>query len=522
MKLRIRVLKRSGRVELEGEEPTLGDLQVKITESLPSFGYNSDTKFSITLNGKDALTDDTQILSSYGIVSGDLICVVLSESVAASAPVPKPEPNQCDSVPQPTSHPSPPPSGCCGNSETEPSASEEHDGTETEQEPPTATSKSPVEQDSGIVADATDMEEQVGAYPDEPMLCSEAVDGEVPHSLETLFYSAACSSADDALVVVLHLLMLETGYLSKDTEMKAVAMPGKWKDAGFYKLCYTHPLCEDGSVTVACIPMGKFLVVNATLTMNNEVKSVKRLQLCSNSYICIEEQDVSDIYKDLQKLSRMFKDQLGYPLLTSARQALNLPDVFGLVVLPLEVKLRILRLLDVRSVVSLSLVCRDLHVATNDQFLWRFKYLRDFRDPISRPRDTDWKELYKVKYKQKKEALRWRHPAFLPAPIHPVPFHPGPFYPNPFPPTNPFYIPGIIGGEYDIRPQLPYASDSFNPLLPNSGQMPGRLPPLRPHFDPTAPFPDPNLTGPRRAGPNDRFSARPSRGMPIDIKRGFI
>lgn len=59
--------------------------------------------------------------------------------------------------------------------------------------------------------------------------------------------------------------------------------------------------------------------------------------------------------------------------------ALNLPDVFGLVVLPLELKLRIFRLLDVRSVLSLSAVCRDLFTASNDPLLWRFLYLRDFR-----------------------------------------------------------------------------------------------------------------------------------------------
>lgn len=59
--------------------------------------------------------------------------------------------------------------------------------------------------------------------------------------------------------------------------------------------------------------------------------------------------------------------------------ALNLPDVFGLVVLPLELKLRIFRLLDVRSVLSLSAVCRDLLIASNDQLLWRCLYLRDFR-----------------------------------------------------------------------------------------------------------------------------------------------
>lgn len=59
-----------------------------------------------------------------------------------------------------------------------------------------------------------------------------------------------------------------------------------------------------------------------------------------------------------------------------------MPDVFGLVVLPLELKLRIFRLLDVRSLISLSAVCRDLYAASNDQLLWRFMYLRDFRGNV--------------------------------------------------------------------------------------------------------------------------------------------
>lgn len=56
--------------------------------------------------------------------------------------------------------------------------------------------------------------------------------------------------------------------------------------------------------------------------------------------------------------------------------------MFGLVVLPLELKLRIFRLLDVRSLISLSAVCRDLYTASNDQLLWRFMYLRDFRGNV--------------------------------------------------------------------------------------------------------------------------------------------
>lgn len=41
---------------------------------------SSDTTFSITLNGKDALTEDQKTLASYGIVYGDLICLLLEEA----------------------------------------------------------------------------------------------------------------------------------------------------------------------------------------------------------------------------------------------------------------------------------------------------------------------------------------------------------------------------------------------------------------------------------------------------------
>lgn len=43
---------------------------------------SSDTEFSITLNSKDALTEDEKTLASYGIVPGDLICLLLEEKDA--------------------------------------------------------------------------------------------------------------------------------------------------------------------------------------------------------------------------------------------------------------------------------------------------------------------------------------------------------------------------------------------------------------------------------------------------------
>ncbi|XP_055430730.1 F-box only protein 7 isoform X2 [Bubalus kerabau] len=373
------------------------------------------------------------------------------------------------------------------------------------------------------VPDVVDVEEGTGFYLAEPMLCSESVEGQVPHSLEILYQSADCSNPCDALIVSIHLLMLESGYIPQGTEAKAASMPENWRLGGVYQLQYTHPLCEAGSAVLTCVPLGSLIVINATLKINSEVRSVKRLQLLPESFICKEEsgENVAMIYKDLQKLSRLFKDQLVYPLLAFTRQALNLPDVFGLVVLPLELKLRIFRLLDVRSVLSLSAVCRDLCITSNDQLLWRCLYLRDFRDGSIRGRDTDWKELYKKRYKQRKEAQRGRHVMFLPSSPHPIPFYPSPLHPRPFPPSS-LLPPGIIGGEYDQRLTLPYVGDPINSLIPGPGETPSQFPPLRPRFDPVGPLPGPNPILPGRGGPSDRFPLRPSRGWPTDSRLPFM
>lgn len=46
--------------------------------------FSSDAEFSLSLNGSEPLSDSGQTLSSCGIVSGDLICVMLPESLSAA------------------------------------------------------------------------------------------------------------------------------------------------------------------------------------------------------------------------------------------------------------------------------------------------------------------------------------------------------------------------------------------------------------------------------------------------------
>ncbi|XP_069870524.1 F-box only protein 7 isoform X2 [Dipodomys merriami] len=491
MRLRVRLQKRTGPLEVPEAEPTLGQLRAHLSRALlPTWGYSSDTRFAITLNNKDALTGDEETLASYGIVSGDLICLILEDAM----PAPN-LPSSTDSEHSSLQNNDQPSLATATNQASIPAEqrSDLFQGPAAQSDVWKDDSMSGPSQhlEAESIQDAMDMDEGSGFSSSEPMLCSEAGEGQVPHSLETLYQSADCHSASDALIVLVHLLMLESGYKPQGTEAKAVSMPEKWKSS-------------------------------ATLKISSEIKSVKRLQLLPESFVCTEEpgENAAEVYKDLQKLSRLFKDQLVYPLLAFTRQALNLPDVFGLLVLPLELKLRIFRLLDVRSVLSLSAVCRDLLIASNDPLLWRCLYLRDFPESTNRAGDTDWKELYRKRHKQRKEAQRGRH-MFLTTPSHPIPFYPSPLHPMPFHPSS-LLPPGIIGGEYDERPTLPFGGNPINSLIPGPGQTPGQFPPLRPRFDPVGPLPGPNPILPGRGGPTDRFPSRASRGRSTDSRLPFM
>ncbi|XP_018109880.1 uncharacterized protein LOC495987 isoform X2 [Xenopus laevis] len=496
MKLRVRVRKQTTRLDLEAEQPTLGDVRSKLSSvTLPALGYSAETDFTITLNGKDALTGDQTTLESAGIISGDLIILLLPDSpIPSPPPAPERRDPRCP-LEDPTQH--------CSTALKRPKGHVNNDGAKAQTEAAEETSPS--------MEDIT-MEDETPGPAWEVMLCSEAVDGKIPHSLEVLYQTASCSSASDAFIVVIHLLMLETGYLQKGAESKALCMPQDWRSGGAYRLHYTHPLCAQVSATLACLPMGKLVIINATMKINDEMKSVRKLQLSTNSYISYPEKDndFASVYKDLQKLSGQFKDQVAYPLLAAARQVLNLPDVFGLLVLPPELKLRIFRLLDIRSLLNLSATCKELLAATGDSSLWRFLCIRDFRDSLPRNLEMNWNKLYKEKYKEKKQRNRFVRRHFLP----PRNAHPYPYYPNIFPPDF-SYPPGIIGGEYDQRPFPPILNPTA-PFIPGVGPSSSRFSPLSNPFKVTLPFSeeDPSIPGPR--------SLRPSRGRGPDIRRGFI
>uniref|UniRef100_A0A671TBU4 F-box only protein 7-like n=1 Tax=Sinocyclocheilus anshuiensis TaxID=1608454 RepID=A0A671TBU4_9TELE len=450
MKLRVRIHKQSSRLELDGPEPTLSELRARVRDALlPRCGLGADVEFSLSLNGKEVLLDTGQTLSSCGVVSGDMITVILPEQIQTSSKQPV--------------------SVCVSQAEASGGGG----------------SDSSSVRDSGM---EEWMEDEAGVSP--PLLCCETEDGVIPHALERLLNSSSCRNPTDCLMLTVHLLLLETGFLPQGCNVNSGEMPIGWRAAGcVYRLHYAHPLLENSLVSAVAVPMGRTLVINAVLKMDKSMENSRKLVLKPDDYVTADWAGgcTGVVYTDLRRLSRLFKDQLVYPLMAAARQALGLPALFGLAVLPPELLLRVLRLLDV---VVLS-------VCTDEVSVMRVLCCFAVCFPAgNQHRDTDWKELYKKKLKQRKENERRGRCRFFPPHVPPIfPLTPIPSAPLPLP--LPLYPPGIIGGDYDQAPVI----------LP------------RPRFDPIGPLPG-HLPG--LGVPIGRRSLRPGGSRPADVRRGFI
>ncbi|XP_038067099.1 F-box only protein 7-like [Patiria miniata] len=508
MKLRVRSEGRTEKVDFEGD-PTVAEVKESVAQA---FGQDVGS-FELSLNGQEALVSEPDSpLSHCGIVSGDLLRIIRTSegAIGSRSTVDQAPASQCLGTGQTGSEPA-----CVGSMEID-------DGTQNQTSKGacrTPNNKSqlgtPAAPDlnstrtmsattdesqgpSGCQARMEDGNEDAPRSVREPMLCRSATDCLIPQRLRALYSGNRPRTLEEALCIVLHVLMVETGFQTEpvadssesnsqvedsrpgtstfckkqptapSVDDARASMPASWRVSGVHRLRYCHPSLEGAVCSIACVPVGKQTVVYGVTAG----KTSFTLQLNPSEYVTsLGEQPV---YTNLPQLSRLFKDSIAYSLLLTTRSELGLVPLNGLLALFPEIQLLILSFLDLRSLLNVSEVCNHFYNMATDRSLWRQLLLRDFGCKESE-QCLDWRELYKQEYKNKKDLERYRRNLM----DRSVPVRPGMFLPPPpLPPNMPGYPPGYRGGDYDLDP--------FASLAP-----PHLLPIRR---DPTIiPFPGPDI-----------------------------
>lgn len=288
----------------------------------------------------------------------------------------------------------------------------------------------------------------------------------------------------DAVSLYLHAFMLELGFIGEE---EGGRLPKGWKGPRGYVTRYSFGPVEGKttSVILTITSLGPIIKVHGTHSDMKTSFSTSRVK--PGDYIMSkgdgEGNKTQFESKNLNRLARLFKDEVGLCLLQSCRSKLGL-QVSGLQGLPPELLLRILSLLNLPSLISLSKTSKQLLGASQTDTLWKNLYLNTFVHGSGLPAISSgprpWFNAFKNAFviRAKNKAFQESRPK---PPLFPFPDHdPG----NMFGPDPPPAFPGILGGDYDrlpgggVLPGIPlFGGNSLNPshFLP------------RPRFDPPGP-----------------------------------
>eukprot|EP00092_Neocalanus_flemingeri_P036038 GFUD01039238.1.p1 GENE.GFUD01039238.1~~GFUD01039238.1.p1 ORF type:complete len:339 (+),score=52.44 GFUD01039238.1:374-1390(+) len=285
---------------------------------------------------------------------------------------------------------------------------------------------------------------------------------------------------NDKLALVCHAFMLELGFSVGNRKV----LPENWKNSAGHSSRYFYPPGTEFDIILTVTSLGRLVKVHGTHISSKTNFSSSKIRPGD----FVTEKDENFGMKNLRSLARLFKNEVGVPLLNSVKSQLGMA-VTGLLGLPPEISLKILQNLDVNSLVNLGKVSKHLNLISKEKNIWRKLFFRDFGSrsfaikrfsfQLNHQESEDWLSVYKEEYSNQKEreSIRTRVP---PPPLFPFPD----FENNPQNPLLP-PMPGIVGGDYD---RIPFGR---NPLQP-----PFSLP--RPRFE----TPGPNFPGfgPRRGG----------------------
>eukprot|EP00964_Phaeocystis_antarctica_P035806 scaffold20470_cov63-Phaeocystis_antarctica.AAC.2 len=385
-----------------------------------------------------------------------------------------------------------------------------------------------------------------------------ALVGEAPASLRLLLDSAlrgsGAASAHEAVVVVLHAVLLHNGFAlatSQADAPAAPALPPAWRGTpGFYSLAYTHARQPEGAAAVAelkCVAMGGALLVHAMLGGNSAPQQLLSWQLAPHEHARGggDGQAPTRRSSDLSRLGALVhlaQLRLAQPLLEQLRQCRLDPHASGSALelgdLCSEMTLAVLGCLDAATLCRAARVCTSMSRLATDDLLWaRLCEVRFGTAPtaLTDGGGTTARAAFRHRLAAAKEAEALRRRPRAPPQQHPdADGWRGPGWPGmpPGPEAYPgggFGLPGvpmpsIIGGDYDLNPlgmppshANPFGGGPFHgggggphhPAGPDAWLPHGAVPPGA-RFDPISPLVDPDgISGMGGIGP---FPGRGGRG----------
>eukprot|EP01018_Ginkgo_biloba_P014933 Gb_01642 [translate_table: standard] len=314
------------------------------------------------------------------------------------------------------------------------------------------------------------------------------------------------------LIIAVHAVMLESGFvcfdMHTDEARNGFRLPEGWGTKGTVSLYYTLPeLVNKGGIYVENVvlktqTLGKFLVVYGSLA-NGKGSQVYRLSLevskflpavqyalhslemtgnggNSSNALGIDQNGENDfpktvgsqLEKDVFELWKFVKDRLSLPVLTALCEKAGLPSPPSLVLLPTELKLKVLEFLPAVDIAKVGCVCRELQFFSANDELWKQKFIEEVGSAPHMGRAPGagrWKDAFaRVWIDKKKMARRSRTIDRAFWPVSPLMRR----FPSPL--AGPGF--GITGGDYDRFPAIGGGMFRGGPLGGFGGrfELPGR------------------------------------------------
>ncbi|KAL4319385.1 hypothetical protein GQ457_18G015700 [Hibiscus cannabinus] len=281
------------------------------------------------------------------------------------------------------------------------------------------------------------------------------------------------------VTIAVHAVLLESGFVAFDPvsgmQTDGFNLPDEFSSP--FTICYSLPelLRADYNnssgfnltdhVVLKFLILGQFIQVYGSLVKGSvlhklsldERRFAPTLNLvwanCDKNVAKSDKKDVSfDSYPENEVFEfwKIVKDGLALPLLIDLCYKTDLPLPACLIRLPTELKLKILELLPGVDIARMECVCSEMRYLASNNDLWKQKFSEELGDVSGTSGMGNWKKMFQSCWESRKKRsraiTRWQGYPHVDRPRY------IPTWRDPNPMFQPFGVPHIVGGDYDLLP----------------------------------------------------------------------